>query len=67
MVGQISLKSLEKTSRKRRDNERQGGQQGNNRQGILFPKEKRHRLVLGVHLIQQATAVEIDTADVAPV
>ena len=33
VVGQISLKSLEKTSRKRRDNERQGGQQGNNRQG----------------------------------
>ena len=32
VVGQISLKSLEKTSRKRRDNERQGGQQGNNRQ-----------------------------------
>ena len=30
VVGQISLKSLEKTSRKRRDNER--GQQGNNRQ-----------------------------------
>lgn len=33
VVGQISLKSLEKTSRKRRDNERQGGQQWNNRQG----------------------------------
>jgi cell fate regulator YaaT (PSP1 superfamily) len=33
VVGQISLKSLEKTSRKRRDNERQEGQQGNNRQG----------------------------------
>ena len=33
VVGQISLKSLEKTSRKRRDNERQGSQQGNNRQG----------------------------------
>ena len=33
VVGQISLKSLEKTSRKRRDNERQGGQQGSNRQG----------------------------------
>jgi cell fate regulator YaaT (PSP1 superfamily) len=32
VVGQISLKSLEKTSRKRRDNEKQGGQQGN-RQG----------------------------------
>lgn len=32
VVGQISLKSLEKTSRKRRENER-GGQQGGNRQG----------------------------------
>ncbi len=32
VVGQISLKSLEKTSRKRRDNERQSTQQGN-RQG----------------------------------
>ncbi|GAB2828895.1 hypothetical protein GCM10027043_33230 [Ferruginibacter profundus] len=31
VVGQISLKSLEKTSRKRRENER--GQQGGNRQG----------------------------------
>jgi cell fate regulator YaaT (PSP1 superfamily) len=31
VVGQISLKTLEKTSRKRRDSER--GQQGNNRQG----------------------------------
>jgi len=36
VVGQISLKSLEKTSRKRRDNERggdQGRQQGNRRDG----------------------------------
>ena len=35
VVGQISLKSLEKTSRKRRDNERgdQGRQQGNRREG----------------------------------
>ena len=32
VVGQISLKSLEKTSRKRRDKER-GGQQQGNRQG----------------------------------
>jgi transcription antitermination factor NusG len=32
--------------------------------GILLRKEKRHRLILGVHLIQQAAAVEIDSADV---
>lgn len=32
LVGQISLKSLEKTSRKRKDKDR-GGQQGGNRQG----------------------------------
>jgi transcription antitermination factor NusG len=32
--------------------------------GILLRKEKRHRLVLGVRLIQQAAAVEIDVADV---
>jgi transcription antitermination factor NusG len=35
--------------------------------GLLLRKEKRHRLVLGVRLIQQAAAVEIDIADVAPV
>ena len=35
--------------------------------GILLRKEKRHRLVLGVRLIQQAAAVEIDVNDVAPV
>ena len=35
--------------------------------GILLRKEKRHRLVLGVRLIQQAAAVEIDTEDVIPV
>jgi transcription antitermination factor NusG len=35
--------------------------------GILLRKEKRHRLVLGVRLIQQAAAVEIDVADVVPV
>ena len=35
--------------------------------GILLRKEKRHRLVLGIRLIQQAAAVEIDVADVAPV
>ena len=35
--------------------------------GILLRKRKRHRLVLGVRLIQQAAAVEIDAADVVPV
>lgn len=35
-------------------------------QGILLRKEKRHRLVIGVRLIQQAAAVEIDVADVLP-
>ena len=35
--------------------------------GILLRKDKRHRLVLGVRLIQQAAAVEIDIGDVAPV
>jgi transcription termination/antitermination protein NusG len=35
--------------------------------GILLRKEKRHRLVLGIRLIQQAAAVEIDTADVVPI
>jgi transcription antitermination factor NusG len=34
--------------------------------GILLRKEKRHRLVLGIRLIQQAAAVEIDTTDVVP-
>ena len=34
---------------------------------ILLRKEKRHRLVLGVRLIQQAAAVEIDVNDVVPV
>lgn len=33
-------------------------------QGILLRKEKRHRLVIGVHLIQQAAVVEIDVNDV---
>jgi transcription antitermination factor NusG len=32
--------------------------------GILLRKEKRHRLVIGVHLIQQAAAVAIDVNDV---
>jgi transcription antitermination factor NusG len=35
--------------------------------GVLLRKDKRHRLVLGVHLIQQAAAVEIDVNDVMPV
>ena len=35
-------------------------------QGILLRKEKRHRLILGVRLIQQAAAVEIDVCDVSP-
>ena len=34
--------------------------------GILLRKEKRHRLVLGVRLIPQAAAVEIDVNDVVP-
>ena len=33
---------------------------------ILLRKEKRHRLVLGVRLIQQAAAVEIDVNNVVP-
>jgi len=35
--------------------------------GMLLRKEKRHRLILGVRLIQQAAAVEIDVVDVVPV
>lgn len=35
--------------------------------GILLRKEKRHRLVIGVRLIQQAAAVEIDVNDVMAV
>jgi len=35
--------------------------------GILLRKEKRHRLVIGVRLIQQAAAVEIDVHDVIAV
>jgi transcription antitermination factor NusG len=35
--------------------------------GILVRKEKRHRLVISVHLIQQAAAVEIDASDLVPV
>ena len=35
--------------------------------GILLRKDKRHRLVLSIHLIQQAAAVEIDARDVVAV
>ena len=35
--------------------------------GILLRKENRHRLVIGVRLIQQAASVEIDIGDIAPV
>jgi len=33
-------------------------------QGVLLRKDKRHRLVIGVRLIQQAAVVEIDVRDV---
>ncbi|UVT16825.1 MAG: UpxY family transcription antiterminator [Nitrospira sp.] len=36
-------------------------------QGILLRKDKRHRLVLGVRVIQQAAVVEIDVNDVVAV
>jgi len=35
--------------------------------GILVRKDKRHRLVIAVHLIRQAAAVEIDATNVVPV
>ena len=35
--------------------------------GILLRKEKRHRLVIGVRLIEHAAAVEIDVKDVVAV
>ena len=35
--------------------------------GILAKKGKHHRLVIAVHLIQQAAAVEIDAGDVRPI
>lgn len=35
--------------------------------GILLRKDKRHRLVISIHLIQQAAAVEINACDVASV
>jgi transcription antitermination factor NusG len=34
--------------------------------GILLRKGKRHRLVIGIRLIQQAAAVEIDVCDILP-
>lgn len=34
--------------------------------GILLRREKRHRLVISIHLIKQSAAVEIDDCDVAP-
>lgn len=34
--------------------------------GVLLRKEKRYRLVISVHLIKQAAAVEIDATDVVP-
>jgi len=35
--------------------------------GVLLRKDKRHRLVISVHLIQQAASVEIDAGDVVSV
>lgn len=35
--------------------------------GVLLRKEKRHRLVIGVRLIQQAAAVEIDVNNIMPI
>lgn len=35
--------------------------------GVLLRKEKQYRLVISVHLIKQAAAVEIDAADVVPI
>lgn len=35
--------------------------------GVLLRKAKRHRLVISIHLIQQAAAVEIDDSEVVPV
>jgi len=35
-------------------------------EGILLRKEKRHRLVIGVRLIEQAAVVEINVNDVVP-
>lgn len=35
--------------------------------GVLLRKEKHYRLVISVHLIKQAAAVEIDAANVMPI
>ena len=35
-------------------------------QGILIEKNKKHRLVLSIHLIGQSISVEIDAADIKP-
>ena len=35
--------------------------------GILLRKGKRHRLVISVHLIRQAAAVEIDASHITPI
>jgi hypothetical protein len=35
--------------------------------GVLVRKDRRARLVVSVHLIQQAVAVELDADDVRPV
>ena len=35
--------------------------------GILLRKAKRHRLVISIHLIRQAAAVEIDASDVTTI
>ena len=35
--------------------------------GILLRKDRRHRLVLSIHLIRQAASVEIDATDVVTV
>jgi hypothetical protein len=34
--------------------------------GILIAKKQRHRLVISVDLIQQAVAVDVDSAEVEP-
>jgi transcription antitermination factor NusG len=35
-------------------------------EGVLSRKEKRNRVIIAIHLIQQAAAVEVDSADIAP-
>jgi transcription antitermination factor NusG len=36
-------------------------------EGVLARTEQRHRVVIAIHLIQQAAAVEVDSADLSPV